>query len=98
MSPSEPAPSFSPAIESSATCPMHAHSLARQKTSPVVEPANLPIECDASGVWHIRGFEEARAILRSKDVRQSGFNAKKVLSINILHNKPILYLEGKSHQ
>jgi cytochrome P450 len=86
-------------IDSSASCPVHAHSLLpRQKTSPVVEPVDRPVECDEQGVWHIRGFEEARTILRSKDVRQAGFNAEQLNDMQMLRNKPILYLEGKDHQ
>lgn len=88
---------------SPAACPLHAHahahahSLPRQKTSPVVEPVDRPIERDERGIWHIRGFEEARTILRHKDVRQAGFHAEQLNEMQMLKNKPILYLEGKEH-
>jgi cytochrome P450 len=62
-----------------------------------VEPLDRPIERDEQGTWHIRGFEEARAILRSKDTRQAGFNADQLNDAQMLTNKPILYLEGKDH-
>lgn len=83
--------------EGLAACPVHAGGLARQKTSPVVEPVDRPVEQDERGVWHIRGFEEARAILRSKDARQAGFHAEQLNEMQMLKNKPILYLEGKEH-
>src|SRR5436305_4418278 len=70
--------SFSDDQTGPAACPAHAHSLPRQKTRQIELPAGPPIECDDSGVWHIRGFDEARAILRSKDTRQAGFNADQV--------------------
>lgn len=97
MSLSPSSSSFSDEQSGSATCPVHAHALPQQKTRQLKLPVGPPIECDADGVWHVRGFEEARAILRSKDTRQAGFNADQVGSMKMLHNKPILYLEGKEH-
>lgn len=79
------------------SCPID-HSLPRQKTNQVVELSGPPIERDNQGMWHIRGFEEARAILRNKDTRQAGFNADQIEGIRGINNQPILYLEGKTHQ
>jgi cytochrome P450 len=63
-----------------------------------VEPVDRPVERDEQGIWHIRGFEEARAILRHKDARQAGFHAEQMDEAQMLKNKPILYLQGKEHQ
>ena len=58
-------------------CPIdHSRFYGYQKTTRVVEPADRPIERDAHGVWHVRDFELARAVLRSTDVKQAGFKAE----------------------
>lgn len=58
-----------------------------------------PVERDATGVWHINGYDEARQILRSEFTRQAGFRAERVKSgMEMLRKKlPILYLEGEEH-
>ncbi len=79
-------------------CPVDHTAWSQQKTARVVEPPGPPIERDAAGVWHVRGFEEARAILRSADTRQAGFKAELLDQIPHAMNQPILYQEGKPHQ
>ncbi len=79
------------------SCPVDHSTLSKQKTAPVVEPVGLPIELDEGGVWHIRGFEETRSILRSGDTKQAGFGAEQIDNVKMLKNKPILYQEGKVH-
>src|SRR5882724_4509980 len=78
-------------------CPIDHSAFSRQKTAPVVEPVALPIEQDEAGMWHIRGFDEARSILRHANTKQAGFNAEQVGDVKMLKNKPILYQEGKVH-
>src|SRR5690242_12232316 len=56
-------------------CPIDHASLSRQKIARR-EVTAAPIECDAAGVWHVRGFEEARAILRGGSTKQAGFGAE----------------------
>jgi cytochrome P450 len=68
-----------------------------QKTAQEPETVGLPVEIDEAGTWHIRGFEEARMILRSNDTKQAGFNAEMMDGLNMIHNKPILYQEGQVH-
>jgi cytochrome P450 len=46
----------------------------------------------------VRGFEEARAILRSSSTSQAGFNAEMIGQVPGTDTLPILYLEGKAHQ
>ncbi|BCL81191.1 cytochrome P450 [Ktedonobacteria bacterium brp13] len=86
-------------LDHSNVCPVDHHALSRQKTGRVQEPVDLPVEYDEQeGVWHVRGFEAARAILRSGNTKQAGFNAEQVTSIKGMKNRPILYQEGKVHQ
>lgn len=80
-----------------ARCPIDHGMLRQQKTAQVVEPTNQPIERDAAGVWHVRGYEQARTILRSTDTRQAGFRAELVGRMPRKANLPILFLDGKPH-
>ncbi|WIG59753.1 MAG: Cytochrome P450 [Ktedonobacterales bacterium] len=79
-------------------CPIDHHPYAVQKTARTSEPVGVPILRDAEGVWHVRGHEEARAILRSPDTKQSGFKAELIERLPRAMNLPILYQEGKPHQ
>ena len=78
-------------------CPVDHHHLSQQRTAPVAEPTDCPIEQDAYGVWHVRGYEEAQAVLRSDSVRQAGFQAELLEKLPSYMNPPILFLEGKPH-
>lgn len=56
------------------------------------------IEPGPDGVWHVRGYDEARQILRSDSVKQAGFMSEAVSGAgNFLKNMPILFLEGEEH-
>lgn len=79
-------------------CPVEHTVWSKQKTAREVEPEGVPIECDEAGVWHVRGFEQARAILRSNDTKQAGFRAELIGAVPGTRNQPILYQEGKVHQ
>ena len=79
-------------------CPLEHTVWSQQKTTRLVEPVAAPIKLDAAGTWHIYGFEEARAIERSGDTKQAGFDAEVVEWFSRGRNMPILYLEGKLHQ
>lgn len=78
-------------------CPVDHTSYSHQKTARVVELAGPPIECDPQGVWHVRGFAEARSILRETSTKQAGFNAELLDKLNQTMSRPILYQEGKPH-
>ncbi|HEY0604436.1 MAG TPA: hypothetical protein VGD58_16055, partial [Herpetosiphonaceae bacterium] len=80
-----------------ARCPIDHSTLRQQKTAQVVEPTTTAIERDAAGVWHVRGYEQARTILRSKQTKQAGFKAELLEQIPGNRNPPILFLEGKPH-
>src|SRR5690606_14258308 len=76
----------------------HSRFYGYQKTTRVVEPPDRPIEQDENGLWHVRDFELARAVLRSTDVKQAGFKAENSEKIpSKMTNPPILYMEGKGH-
>lgn len=79
-------------------CPIDHTTRSQQKTARAAEPINMPIERNASGVWQVRGYEEARVILRSADTRQAGFKAELLERLPTMKNSPILYQEGKVHQ
>ncbi|HEY0736734.1 MAG TPA: cytochrome P450 [Herpetosiphonaceae bacterium] len=80
-----------------ARCPIDHSTLRQQKTAQVVEPSTPAIERDAAGVWHVRGYEPARTILRSTQTKQAGFKAELLEQIPGNTNPPILFLEGKPH-
>ena len=87
--------------EPAVRCPVQ-HTGAPRKKS--VRPAGgagrsgAPVGRSRRGAWHVRGFAEARAILRSGDTRQAGFKAELVTAGSALTNVPILYQHGKAHQ
>ncbi|MEP7284432.1 MAG: cytochrome P450 [Chloroflexota bacterium] len=83
---------------SAAKCPVDHSAISQQKTARHPETSALPLECDAQGVWQVRGFDESRAILRGTSTKQAGFNADQVTSLQGMTNRPILYQEGKVHQ
>jgi cytochrome P450 len=78
-------------------CPIDQHCWSHQKTARPQEPATSPIECDEYGVWHIHGFKEAKAILRSGSVKQAGLGAELFEKVNSF-GTPVFYMEGKKHQ
>ena len=82
-----------------AQCPVDHQALFQKKTAQAAEPAHLPdVERGPDGTWHIRGFQEARAILRGGDTKQAGFRAELIARVSGAGNVPILYQEGKTHQ
>lgn len=79
-------------------CPVDHTALSRQKTARVQEPVGRPIERDAQGVWHVRGYAEGQAILRGGDTKQAGFKAELIERTPQTMRAPILYQEGQPHQ
>ena len=78
-------------------CPVDHASLSQRKTTRVHEPAGRPIERGADGTWHVRGHAQARAVLRSADTKQAGFNAELLEGMPQGMRPPILYQEGQPH-
>lgn len=81
----------------SSACPASHAAYSSQKTARLPEVAGAPIERDAAGVWHVRDFATARAILRGGDTEQAGFRAEMIQRIPGTTNVPILYQEGTIH-
>lgn len=86
--------SQSPAPPPPQRCPIDHAALSQQKTIRVNEDGEPAIAQDAAGVWHVRGYEHARTILRATATKQAGFSAELT---NRLEPQPILYQEGKPH-
>ena len=78
-------------------CPIDHSAWPQQKTARAGKLATAAIGRDSVGRWQVRGFEEARAILRSGNTKQAGFNAEFLARMPNM-NQPILYQEGKIHQ
>ena len=79
-------------------CPAHGVIASQQKTARVVELPGEPVELDRDGIWHIRGYAEARAILRASGTTQAGFNAELIERMPSRMKLPVLYQEGQDHQ
>lgn len=81
-------------------CPIDHSAWSAQKTTHSVERTDVPVEQDEAGVWHVHTFEEARAVLRSSNVKQAGFGKETMDGLD-RDNKmkpPVLFQEGKDHQ
>jgi cytochrome P450 len=74
-------------------CPVHS----TKKTVRAAEPTSQNVEKDAKGVWHVRGYAEAKSILRAAGTKQAGFNAELIDKVSMSESRPILYQEGKAH-
>jgi cytochrome P450 len=78
-------------------CPVDHTALNARKTARG-EVSNTPaLSTDAHGVWHVRGHDQVRAILRSDDTKQAGFNAEQLAKAPADMRPPILHLEGEVH-
>jgi cytochrome P450 len=86
------APSAQPA-----GCPVDHSTYSHQKTAPQPEPAVPALARDEAGVWQVRGYAEARQILRGAQTKQAGFKAELIERIPVTRSQPILYLEGQAH-
>ncbi|MGZ3676863.1 MAG: cytochrome P450 [Ktedonobacterales bacterium] len=84
---------------SGGACPIDHTALSQKKTVHPTERLEGPrVERDAAGTWHIRGYTEARSVLRNTDTSQAGFRAELIRRVSGSGNVPILYQEGKVHQ
>src|SRR5690349_19524654 len=87
-----------------AHCPIDHAAWSRQKTATVSDStadsddfAGAPLERDASGTWHVRGFQEARAVLRNDSTKQAGFGAPQMEQLSGFLKPSILFQEGPAH-
>lgn len=59
--------------------------------------STAPLMRDAHGVWHVRGYAEAKAILLAATT-QAGFNAELVAQMPIRIKQPVLFQDGAEHR
>ena len=84
-------------------CPVDHSAWSQQKTASLSDPtaatdiAGPPIDRDANGIWHVRGFQEARATLRHDATKQAGFGAQQMEQLARFLKPAILYQEGSAH-
>lgn len=79
------------------SCPIDHAAQPQRRTAPPTEPSGPPLAQGADGVWHVHGYREARAILRSDNTKQAGFQAELLDKMPGYMNKPVLYMEGAAH-
>ena len=78
-------------------CPAHAGGTDARRTAFGRPVSHQPVEQAGDGVWHVRSFAAARALLRSDATRQAGFKAELVERLPEKGKTPILFLEGPVH-
>lgn len=64
------------------------------KTAPAPYQNDPRIEKDANGTWHVRGYAEARDLLK-EDLIQDGFNAEDLRKTGF---EGVLYMSGEPHR
>jgi cytochrome P450 len=80
--------------DSASGCPVDHNA---RKTARDIPTSTRRIESDESGVWHVRGHDEVRSILRHDNTKQAGLGAKDVAKMPASMRVPVLYLEGEVH-
>ncbi|MEN9562977.1 MAG: hypothetical protein RIR73_1221 [Chloroflexota bacterium] len=64
------------------------------KTAPIPYQNDPRIEKDENGTWHVRGYNEARDLLK-EDMIQDGFNAEELRKVGF---DGVLYMSGEPHR
>ena len=67
------------------------------KSCPFHRPDTAPVTQDETGVWHVHGYGEAKAILQERGTKQAGLGAEQFERFGTIR-PPILYLEGEAHR
>ncbi|BCJ55338.1 hypothetical protein Asp14428_68130 [Actinoplanes sp. NBRC 14428] len=57
-----------------------------------------PVYVDDDGVWHVRDFATARAMLRSTQTRQAGFGVENAVKLQGRMRLPVLFRDGPEHR
>jgi len=80
-------------------CPVNHSFFSKQQTADIGTFSSTAYDIDDKGVWHIYDFALARSILRSNQIRQTGFKATFMdkMPQALQMRKPILYMEGEEH-
>ncbi|GAA2904105.1 cytochrome P450 [Streptosporangium fragile] len=61
-------------------------------------PDTCPISRAGDGTWQIRGYEQARAVLRSDGTVQAGLGIETVEKLPARIRRPVLYRDGPEHR
>ncbi|HEY1012791.1 MAG TPA: cytochrome P450 [Herpetosiphonaceae bacterium] len=93
------APAGAPAEAAPAAgrCPIDHQALSHQKTARDADHSGRPVSRDEAGVWHVRGYAQARAVLRSTQTKQAGFKAELLEKMPDRGIQPILFQDGPGH-
>ncbi|MER5182389.1 cytochrome P450 [Streptomyces sp. NPDC002896] len=59
---------------------------------------NCPVRRGPDGVWQVRGYEAARAVLRSTETVQAGLGIETVEKLPSRIRRPVLYRDGPEHR
>ncbi|MFJ4774670.1 cytochrome P450 [Streptomyces uncialis] len=60
--------------------------------------AGCPVARGADGVWEVRGYDEARTVLRSTSTVQAGLGVEMVSKLPKHVRRPVLYRDGPEHR
>jgi cytochrome P450 len=83
-----------PSTDQTSRCPVDHNA---RKTAQVEVSSTPHLSLDQNGVWHARGHDEVRAILRSDQIKQAGFGAEMIAKMPEAMRAPVLHLEGEMH-
>ncbi|MEO3977826.1 cytochrome P450 [Streptomyces sp. CAU 1734] len=61
-------------------------------------PAECPVTRGDDGVWEVRGYDEARTVLRSTSTVQAGLGVERVEKLPKRIRRPVLYRDGAEHR
>lgn len=61
-------------------------------------PTGCPVARGSDGVWQVRGYDAARAVLRSTDTVQAGLGIETVEKLPSRIRRPVLYRDGPEHR
>jgi cytochrome P450 len=81
-------------IDQAPGCPVDHNA---RKTARAEVSSALRLSMDENGLWHARGHDEVRVILRSDQTKQAGFGAEFVAKMPEAMRAPVLHLEGEVH-
>ena len=57
-----------------------------------------PVSRAEDGIWQVRGYAEARAVLRAHDTVQAGLGIETVEKTPAKIRRPVLYRDGPEHR
>ncbi|MEU9337001.1 cytochrome P450 [Streptomyces sp. NPDC048290] len=60
--------------------------------------AECPVARGTDGIWEVRGYDEARAVLRSTATVQAGLGIEMVAKLPSHIRRPVLYRDGPEHR